>query len=85
MDTDKHGWELKNYSLPFETGVLEIQNQAYPQLRDAEIIQHLPTLMVGDPVNCLCVDDQLLLDNKIRNILAHQLAFIQHSMSSPWV
>jgi len=37
--------------------------------------------MVGNPINCLCVDDQLLLDNKIRNILAHQLPFIQHSMS----
>ena len=23
--------------------------------------------MVGYPVNCLCVDDQLLLDNKIGN------------------
>src|SRR5205809_5999645 len=48
---------------------------------DAEIIQHLPTLMVGDPVNCLCVDDQRLLDNKVWNILAYQLAFIQYSVS----
>lgn len=29
----------------------------------------------------LYVDDQLLLDNKIRDILAHQLAFIQYSVS----
>src|SRR5438045_455887 len=37
--------------------------------------------MVGDSVNCLGVDDQCLLDNKIRNILAHQLTFVQPSMS----
>ena len=38
--------------------------------------------MVGDAVNCLCVDDQFLLHHKIRYILAYQLAFVQNLMSA---
>src|SRR5689334_5917460 len=66
---------------PIQTSVLEIQNNSDRKSSDAKIIEHLAALMVGDPIDCLCFDDELLLNNKIRNVLAHRLAFIQHSMS----
>jgi hypothetical protein len=37
--------------------------------------------MISDPVDCLRVDDQLVLNDKIRNILSDQFALVQHLMS----
>ena len=35
-------------ALPFKPGILEIQDQANPQLRNAEIIQHPPAFVIGE-------------------------------------
>src|SRR6267142_812046 len=66
--------------LPFEPCMLKIENDADRQSSDAEIVEHLPTLKVRNPVDCLGVNDQLLLDDEIGNILSNQLALIQHPM-----
>ena len=60
--------------------MLEIDNDAHGQSSDAKVIEHLSTLMVRNPVDCLGINDQLLLDDEIGNILSNQIAFVQHPM-----
>src|SRR5207302_2208632 len=60
--------------------VLEVQNNAARKTGDAEVIQHLPAFMVGNALDRLRVDDQLLLHHKIGNILSHDLTFIHDPM-----
>ena len=61
--------------------MFEIEDDSNRQRSNTEIIQHLYAVVLSDPIDCLCVDDQLLLHNKIRNILPDQLAFVQHAMA----
>ena len=62
MDTDNS----QNNALKFKARVLEIQNQTNAQLRDAQIIQHLAALVVGDPVNDLGVHNNRSENNQVR-------------------
>ena len=45
---DEHGFESQNHALPFEAWILEIQNQADAELRDAEAAASIP-LRAADP------------------------------------
>ena len=59
---------------------LKFKNNAARKTGDAEVIQHLPALMVGNALDRLRVNDQLLLHHKIGDIFSHDLTFIQDAM-----
>src|SRR4051812_45277244 len=61
--------------------MLEVQNNAARKTGDAEIIQHLPALMVRNALDRLGVNDQLLLHHKIGDIFSHDLTFIHDPMA----
>src|SRR5438132_13221920 len=60
--------------------MLEVQTNAAMKSGDAEVIQHLPALMVGNALDRLRVNDELLLHHKIGDIFSHDLTFIQDPM-----
>src|SRR5882724_12933661 len=60
--------------------MLEVQNNADRKTGDAEVIQHLPALMVRNALDRLRVNDQLLLRDKIGDIFSHDLTFIHDPM-----
>src|SRR5437868_10503786 len=60
--------------------MLEVQNNAAAKTGDAEVIQHLPALMVGNALDRLRVNDELLLQDKIGHIFSHDLTFIHDPM-----
>ena len=57
--------------------MLEVENYANTQTRDAQIIQHQPTFMVGDAVNYLCIYDDPIKRNEIGNENADLLPFVK--------
>ena len=57
MNTDKHGWGLKDYAFPLKPGIFKIQDQPNPQFRNSRIIQHLAAFTVRDSINCLRIYD----------------------------
>src|SRR5438874_4137431 len=59
---------------------LKFKNNAARKTGDAEVIQHLPALMVRNALDRLRVNDQLLLRDKIGNIFPHDLTFIHDPM-----
>src|SRR5687767_4102922 len=50
------GPESQDNTLPFQARVLEVQNQPYPQLCDSEVVEHLTTLVICNPLNYFCID-----------------------------
>src|SRR5882724_11972783 len=60
--------------------MLEVQNNAAAKTGDAEVIQHLPALMVRNALDRLRVNDQLRLRDKIGDIFSHDLTFIYDAM-----
>jgi hypothetical protein len=56
------------------------QNNAAGKTGDAEVIQHLPALMVRNALDRLGVNAQLLLQDKIGDIFSHDLTFIHDLM-----
>src|SRR6266480_4181009 len=70
----------QHQSLPLQPRMLEVQNNAAGKTGDAEVIRHLPALMVGNALDRLRVNDQLLLHHKIRDIFSHDLTFIHDAM-----
>src|SRR6266480_696177 len=70
----------QHQSLPLQPRVLEVQNNAAAKTGDAEVIQHLPALMVRNAPDRLRVNDQLLLHHKIGDIFSHDLTFIHDPM-----
>src|ERR1051326_118933 len=61
---------LENHALPFQTGVLEVQDQSHLQLCDPKVIQHLTAFVVGDAINHLRVHDHQAESNQVGNELA---------------
>ena len=59
--------------------MLEVENYANTQTRDAQIIQHQPTFMVGDAVNYLCIYDDPIERNEIGNENANLLPFAKRN------
>src|SRR5437762_14212514 len=66
---------VQHQSLPLQSRVLEVQNNAARKTGDAEVIQHLPALMVRNALDRLRVNDQLLLHHKIGDIFSHVIRF----------
>ena len=64
MNTDK---ELNDDALPFQSGMLEIQNQSNAQFCDPKIVHHLASFMVCDPVDDLRICDHRTKDNQVWN------------------
>src|SRR5207302_11513913 len=60
--------------------MLEVQNNVARKTGDAEVIQHLPALMVRNALDRLRVNDELLLHYKIGDIFSHDLTFIHDPM-----
>jgi hypothetical protein len=58
--------------------VLEIQNYADSQLRDAQIIQHQATFVVRDSIDDFCVDDNGIERDQIGHKQTNFAPFIQH-------
>jgi hypothetical protein len=48
---------------------------------NAEVIQHLPSFVIRDALNCFGVHDQAVLDDEIGNVLADNLAFVLDSVA----
>jgi hypothetical protein len=58
----------ENNPFPLQFGVAKIEDQRDRQSGDAEIIDHLPPLMISDSIDDLRVDDHFASCNQIGNI-----------------
>ena len=81
MDPDK---DHKTMRSPFQPGVLEMQNQSHPQLRDAEIIQHFSPLMIGDAINHFRVRNHRAKNDEVWNEIADFHASKENRKPSLW-
>src|SRR5437016_5277512 len=57
----------KGDPFPFKLGMFEVKNQSHSQFSNAQIIDHLAPLMVGDVLNHFCVHDHLLKGSGMNN------------------
>ena len=55
MDTNEH--ESENNALPFQLCVLEVDDDAHPEPRDLQLIQHLTALRIGDAFDHFGIHD----------------------------
>jgi hypothetical protein len=58
--------------------MFEIEDYANTQARNAQIIQHQPTFMVGDLVDDFCVYDYRIKRDQVRNEEADLVSFVEH-------
>ena len=63
----------QDQSLPFEPRMLEVQDHPDRQSGDSEIILHLSSFVICDPLDGLGIHDQFALHRKVRNILSDDL------------
>jgi hypothetical protein len=76
---DFSSWSTgKSEALPLQFGVAEVEDQSQRESSDPQIVYHLASLMIGDSIDHLCVDDDLLRCDQIRNILAYFNRFIDY-------
>lgn len=64
MNTNRH--ESENHSLPLQFGILEIEQDAGTTFGDTEVVEHLPSLMIGDSVDDFCVNNDSFECDEIR-------------------
>ena len=58
MDTNEH--ESENDSFPLQFGVFEVEQDTNATFCDSQVIEHLPSFVVGDSVNDFRVNDHCL-------------------------
>src|SRR6266487_143818 len=58
--------------------MFEIENHTNTQLRDSQIIQHQAPLVISNPINHLCVHDNRIEDNEVRDKEANFLALVEN-------
>ena len=58
--------------------MFEVEDYANTQACDPQIIQHQSTFMVADLVNHLCVYDETIERDYVRNEEANLVAFVEH-------
>jgi hypothetical protein len=56
-------------ALPLELGALEIQDHSNRSVADAEVIEHLPSLMIGDAINHFHIHNDLFVRNEVGHVL----------------
>jgi hypothetical protein len=69
---------LQGKPLPFQLGVFEIQKETHPELRNAQIIQHLAALMIGNPLYDFCIYNDFAVRDQIRCEFSHAFTFVEH-------
>jgi hypothetical protein len=67
---------LEDDPLPFELRLLEVQDEADPELGDSQIIQHQPAFVVTDAINDFGVDDYCVERDQVGNEESDLRAFI---------
>ena len=73
--TDGHGWFWISIGDAFdlETGMFEVEKEGCFESRDVEVSEHLGNMVFVEGADDLGVDDDGLIDNKIRNEVADEL------------
>jgi hypothetical protein len=74
MDTNEH--ELENQSLPLKLRVLEIEKDANSEFGDAQVIEHLATLVISDLFDDFGVHDDSFERDEIGLKQADDLALV---------
>src|SRR4030095_13840676 len=62
---------LQNDPFPFELGALEVEDNANFQAGNAQVVQHLATLMVCDVINHFRVDYHRVERNEVRYVFTY--------------
>src|SRR5258706_2807561 len=76
MDTD-----MKNShdnTIPIESGMFEIQNEADAEAGDPEIIDHLTTLVIRNSVDDLCIHNNSAKCYQVRHKFTHLSALVNN-------
>src|ERR1700741_59088 len=58
--------------------MFEIENHSHTALRDPQIIQHQPTLVIRDSVDDFCVHHNRIECDQVRNKQPDLLFFVEH-------
>src|ERR1041385_6830063 len=75
MDTNGH--ESEYDSLPFQSGVFEVQNHANSELSNLEVVQHLSSFDICDAVNHFGVHNHRVECDQVRNKQPHLVALVE--------
>ena len=71
----------KDDAPPFQLGTLEIQEEPNRELRDMKIVDHAAAFVVGDALDRLRVDDDIVICYQVRHGLAHLMFLVQQGKS----
>jgi hypothetical protein len=58
--------------------VLKIENHSNTQVRDSQIIQHQAPLVISDPINHLCVHNDRIESDEVRDKEANFLLLVEN-------
>jgi len=74
MNTNGH--ESENDAFPFQLGVLEIEKHSNAKLCNPQVVQHLPTLHVCNPINHLHINHNTPKSDEIGNEQPNFVPFV---------
>lgn len=63
-------------SSPLEALVGEVDDEAYGELSDFEIREHLADFVIGDSGDGFCIDDNFLVNDQVGDVLADDVTFV---------
>jgi len=72
---------IQNDTLPFELRSPEIQNHPDLEGSNPQIIQHLPPLVISNPIDDLRVYDDAVLHDQVWDVFTHRNALIRDWIS----
>ena len=73
MDTNSY-----DNAFPLQFAVFKIENDSNTQVRDSQIIQHQAPLVISNPINYLCVHNDRIEGDEVRDKEANFLALVKN-------
>ena len=69
---------LEDEPLPFELGMFKVEDNAYFESGDFEVVHHLTDLVISDPINGFGVHHDLLMRDEIGDVFANPYFLVDY-------